>query len=63
MKGSPMSLWLSMANRAAGFWMGHAQNEMRRQSQIAGRRLASEMTKAATGKAPRKRRRKPASSG
>jgi hypothetical protein len=52
-----------MANRAAGFWMGHARNEMRRQSQIASRRLASEMTKAATGKAPRKRRRKPASSG
>jgi hypothetical protein len=61
MKGSPMSLWLSMANRTAGFWMGHAQNEMRRQGQIASRRMASEMTKAATGKAPKKRRRRPMS--
>jgi hypothetical protein len=61
MKGSPMSLWLSMANRTAGFWMGHAQNEMRRHGQIASRRLAAEMTKAVTGKAPKKRRRKPAS--
>jgi hypothetical protein len=61
MKGSPMSLWLSMANRTAGFWMGHAQSEMRRQGQIASRRMASEMTKAATGKAPKKRRRKPMS--
>jgi hypothetical protein len=61
MKGSPMSLWLSMANRTAGFWMGHAQKEMRRQGQIASRRMASEMTKAATGKAPKKRRRKPMS--
>jgi len=62
MKGSPMSLWLSMANRTAGFWMGHAQKEMRRQGQIASRRLAAEMTKALTGKAtPKRRRRKPAS--
>jgi hypothetical protein len=62
MKGSPMSLWLSMANRTAGFWMGHAQNEMRRQGQLASRRFAAEMTKVVTGKAaPKKRRRKPAS--
>ncbi|HEY0572437.1 MAG TPA: hypothetical protein VGD16_12990 [Enterovirga sp.] len=62
MKGSPMSLWLSIANGTAGFWMGHAQNEMRRQGQIASRRLAAEMTKAVAGKAaPKKRGRKPVS--
>jgi hypothetical protein len=26
MKGSPRSLFLSAANRAAGWWMGHAAN-------------------------------------
>ncbi|WP_157080819.1 hypothetical protein [Methylobacterium variabile] len=35
MKGSPYSLWLSAANRAAGFWMGHAANAVRRQQRAA----------------------------
>jgi hypothetical protein len=51
-----------MKGSTAGFWMGHAQNEMRRQGQLASRRFAAEMTKVVTGKAaPKKRCRKPAS--
>ncbi len=30
MKGSPRSLFLSAAHRAAGWWMGHAANAVRR---------------------------------
>jgi hypothetical protein len=30
MKGTPRSLFLSAANRAAGWWMGHAANAVRR---------------------------------
>jgi hypothetical protein len=30
MKGSPRSLFLSGANRVAGWWMGHAANAVRR---------------------------------
>ena len=29
MKGTPRSLFLSAANRAAGWWMGHAANAVR----------------------------------
>jgi hypothetical protein len=54
MKGTPYSLWLSAANRAAGFWMGHAANAVRRQQRAA----LTEMTKAATPKAKGRRRRK-----
>ena len=52
MKGSPASLWLSAANRAAGFWMGHAANAVRRQQRAA----LTEMSKAATVKPKAKRR-------
>ncbi|WP_458434678.1 hypothetical protein [Methylorubrum populi] len=52
MKNPMMSLWLSTANRAAGWWMGHAANAMRRQQRAA---LAG-MTKAATGTKPKRRR-------
>ena len=52
MKGTPQSIWLSAANRAAGWWMGHAANAVRRQQRAA----LAEMTKAATGaKSKRKR--------
>ena len=54
MKGTPASLWLSTANRAAGWWMGHAANELRRQQRAA----LTEMTKAATGTAKPKRKRR-----
>lgn len=54
MKGSPYSLWLSAANRAAGFWMGHAANAVRRQQRAA----LSELGKAATPKPKTKRRRR-----
>jgi hypothetical protein len=37
MKGSPRSLFLSAANRAAGWWMGHVANAMRRQAQAAAK--------------------------
>jgi hypothetical protein len=30
MKGTPRSLFLSAANRAKGWWWGHAANAMRR---------------------------------
>ncbi len=56
MKNPALSLWLSAANRAAGWWMGTATSMARRQQQMA----LTEMTKAATGKkAPRKRKAKP----
>ncbi|AWN51319.1 hypothetical protein DK412_06075 [Methylobacterium sp. 17Sr1-1] len=54
MKGSPYSLWLSAANRAAGFWMGHAANAVRRQQRAA----LTELGKAATPKPKTKRRRR-----
>ncbi|WP_270934720.1 hypothetical protein [Falsiroseomonas oryzae] len=52
MKGTPRSLFLSAANRAAGVWMGHAANAVR-QAQSA---WISAATKAA---APKRRPRKP----
>ncbi|NGM22401.1 hypothetical protein G3576_20460 [Roseomonas stagni] len=30
MKGTPRSMMMSAASRAAGWWMGHAANAMRR---------------------------------
>ena len=50
MKGTPQSLWLSAANRAAGWWMGTATAMMRRQQRAA----FAEMTKAATGAKPKR---------
>jgi hypothetical protein len=32
MKGTPMSLWLSAANRTIGWWQGHLTNAWRQQS-------------------------------
>ena len=56
MKNPALSLWLSSANRAAGWWMGKVTSIVRRQQQLA----LAEMTKAATGKKPaRKRKAKP----
>jgi hypothetical protein len=54
MKGTPRSLFLSAANRAAGWWIGHAANAMRR-GQAAWLAAA---TKAATPKR-KLRKRKP----
>ncbi len=54
MKGSPYSLWLSAANRAAGVWMGHAANAVRRQQRAA----QTEFGKAVTPKPKRRRRTK-----
>lgn len=52
MKGTPASLWLSAANRVAGFWMGRTANALRQ-----GQRAALvEMTKAATGATPKRKR-------
>ncbi|MFC6391247.1 hypothetical protein [Methylorubrum zatmanii] len=53
MKNSMMSLWFSTAKRAAGWWMGHAVNAVRRQ-QRAG---LAEMTRAAMGTKPKRKRR------
>jgi hypothetical protein len=53
MKGSPTSLWLSAANRAGGFWMGHAANAVRRQQRAA----LSELTKGAVKPKAKGRRR------
>lgn len=46
MRNPALSLWLSTANRAAGWWIGTATSAVRRQQQIA----LAEMTKAASGK-------------
>jgi hypothetical protein len=50
MKGSPRSLFLSAASRAAGFWIGHAAN--------AARRVQGAMLAAATKPPKRKVRRR-----
>ena len=52
MKNPALSVWLSAANQAAGWWMGHAANEVRRQQRVA----LNEMTKAATGTKPKRTR-------
>ncbi len=58
MKNPALSLWLSAANSAAGWWMGqamgHGANAVRRQQ----RAMLAEMTKAATGSAGKPKRRK-----
>ncbi|SUE43121.1 Uncharacterised protein [Roseomonas gilardii subsp. rosea] len=41
MKGTPMSLWLSAANRTAGWWQGHFTNAWRQQSAKAMRAAMS----------------------
>ena len=53
MKNPVLSLWLSSANRAAGWWMGHAANAVRRQQRAA----LTEVTKQATGTKPQPKRR------
>lgn len=53
MKGTPRSMWLSAANRTTGWWMGHAANAIRRQQRAA----LAEMTRAATGAKPKRKRR------
>ncbi|MGU3539600.1 hypothetical protein [Methylobacterium sp. A54F] len=57
MRNPALSLWLSGANRAAGWWMGHATAQasaaMRRQQRAA---LAA-MTKAGPAKAGKPKRR------
>ena len=40
MKGTPRSLFLSAANRAAGWWMGNAANAMRRGQAAAVKAIA-----------------------
>lgn len=53
MQGTPRSLFLSFANRATGWWLGHTANAMRR-GQAAWLAAA---TKAPTSKRkPRKRK-------
>ena len=53
MKGSPRSLFLSSANRAIGWWMGHASNAVR-QAQSAWLKAATKP--AAPKRAPRQRK-------
>ena len=53
MKGSPMSLWMSAAHRAMGWWRGQALAEMGRQK---GRLLKASLPKAT--KAPRRKPRR-----
>jgi hypothetical protein len=50
MKGSPRTLFLSMANRAAGAWTGAATAAIKRQQ----RSILSEAIKAATGQKPKR---------
>lgn len=53
MKNPALSVWLSAANRAAGWWIGTATSVARRQQRLA----LAEMTKAATGRNPAQKRR------
>ena len=53
MKNTPRNLVLSAANRAAGWWMGHAANAMRR-GQAAW--LAASAKAATPKRRPRKRK-------
>jgi len=58
MKGSPRSLFLSSANRAIGWWMGHASNAVR-QAQSAWLKAATKPAApkpAAPKRAPRRRK-------
>ncbi|MEH3146272.1 MAG: hypothetical protein PGN34_13190 [Methylobacterium frigidaeris] len=56
MKNPALSLWLSSANRAAGWWMGHAANAVRRQQRAA----LADMTKTATASKPKRKQRRQA---
>ena len=56
MKGSPRSLWLTTANRIAGFWMGYATNALRQAQRAALK--APRLSIAKPPPAPRKPRRK-----
>lgn len=50
MKGTPRSLWLSMAHQAAGWWMGMAANAIRRQQ----RAMMAKAAKPSPGKNPKR---------
>jgi hypothetical protein len=56
MKGSPRSLFLSSANRAVGWWMGHAANAVR-QAQSAWLTAATKAAKPAPKPKKRGKRR------
>lgn len=56
MKNPALSVWLSAANRAAGWWIGTATSIARRQQQL----TVAELTRAVTAKkAARKRKATP----
>ncbi len=50
MKGTPRSLWLSMANQVAGWWMGTAANAIRRQQ----RTMMAKAAKPLSSKKPKR---------
>ena len=57
MRGTPRSIWLSWANRAAGWWMGTAMAEVRRQQRVALKKITrprgpKARSKRRTGSAP-----------
>jgi hypothetical protein len=62
MKGTPRSVWLSMANRVAGWWTSAAIAAMKRQNQAVlaelRKRAAGEKPKGASRRSPSKRRKK-----
>jgi hypothetical protein len=57
MKGSPRSLFLSGANRVAGWWMGHAANAVR-QAQAAWMSAAAKAAKPKAKRTSSKNRRR-----
>lgn len=59
MKGSPRSIWLSWANKTAGWWTSAVATAMARQTQAAFKVAASSPT--AKPRQRKKRRRRPAS--
>ena len=58
MKGTPMSLWLSAANRTIGWWQGHFANAWRQQSSKAMRAALSPAPKPSAPRTKRRRAKK-----
>jgi hypothetical protein len=50
MKGTPHSIWLSMAHQVGGYWTSAAVTAMKRQQHA----MISEAMKLATGKKPKR---------
>lgn len=52
MRGTPRSIWLSWANRTAGWWIGTATTEARRQQRVVLNKIAKPTQSQDTPQAP-----------